>query len=262
MLLSAVAVLVAGLTAAAADKPSEDEIKSATKAVEDRLKEFKTDAAPKRVENEALASALPKHHVFAVMYPLWPLPVQPPEKLKSSNLLVAGPDGKVTVITSQKELADFYQAALPAAKEEKQMKDAALGWLRLVEQLNQDGYYTFETVAEATKVSEEKGGKKVTARSVVMKGGNGDINVELFFGEGGKLTNAVGTAKLQIGARPKCHATKLLDPDPVIRAIVEQDLLIMGRAAKPYLDEQRAKASPELQKAIDRMWERIEKEGQ
>ena len=39
--------------------------------------------------------------------------------------------------------------------------------------------------------------------------------------------------------------------------MAEQDLLIMGRAAKPYLDEQRAKASPALQQAIDRIWQRI-----
>jgi hypothetical protein len=35
----------------------------------------------------------------------------------------------------------------------------------------------------------------------------------------------------------------------------------MGSAAKPYLDEQRAKATPELKAAIDRIWERIRKEG-
>jgi hypothetical protein len=184
----------------------------------------------------------------------------PPEGLKSSNVFVAGPDGKVTVITSAKELDEFFRAALPAAKDEKQMKAAALAWLRLVEQLYQDGFYTFETVSEATKVGDDKDGKKVAARAVVMKGGNGDINVELFFDAAGKLTKATETGTVKPGARPKCHATKLLDPDPVIRAIVEQDLLIMGRAAKPYLDEQRAKAAPELQKAIDKIWERIEKE--
>jgi hypothetical protein len=31
----------------------------------------------------------------------------------------------------------------------------------------------------------------------------------------------------------------------------------MGRAAKYYLDEQRAGATPELQRAIDRIWQRI-----
>jgi hypothetical protein len=93
-----------------------------------------------------------------------------------------------------------------------------------------------------------------------MKGGNGDINVELTFDADGKLTKATEKADIKPGPRPVCHATKLLDPDPVVRAIVEQDLLIMGRAAKPYLDEQRAKAAPELQEAIDRIWQRIQME--
>jgi len=39
--------------------------------------------------------------------------------------------------------------------------------------------------------------------------------------------------------------------------MAEQDLLIMGPAAHDYMMEQRAKATPELQAAIDRMWERI-----
>jgi hypothetical protein len=74
------------------------------------------------------------------------------------------------------------------------------------------------------------------------------------------LTKATAKAEIKPGPRPVCHATKLLDADPVVRAIVEQDLLIMGRAAKPYLDEQRAKAGPELQEAIDRIWQRIQME--
>jgi hypothetical protein len=259
-------VVVALFTAnlgVAADKPSDEDVKNATKAVQERLvKDYKCEVPPQRIENEAISNALPKHHAFAVMFRVWPIAERAPEGLQSANVVVAGPDGKATVITGVKELEDFFKAALPAAKEEKQKKDAALAWLRLVEQLRQDGYYTFEVVPEATKVSDEKeeGKKLATARSVVMKGGNGEISVELFFNDKGQLVKATETSKLKIGARPKCHATKLLDPDPVIRAIVEQDLLIMGRAARPYLDEQRAKASPELQKAIDRIWERIEKE--
>jgi hypothetical protein len=57
--------------------------------------------------------------------------------------------------------------------------------------------------------------------------------------------------------RPICQATKLLDPDPIVRKMAEQDLLIMGAAARDYLLEQRAKAGPELQAAIDRIWERM-----
>jgi hypothetical protein len=43
--------------------------------------------------------------------------------------------------------------------------------------------------------------------------------------------------------------------------MAEKDILVMGRSARPYLDEQRAKASPDLRKAIDRVWRRIVDEG-
>jgi hypothetical protein len=43
--------------------------------------------------------------------------------------------------------------------------------------------------------------------------------------------------------------------------MAEQDLLVMGRSAKPYLDQIRASARPQLQQAIDRIWQRILNEG-
>jgi hypothetical protein len=43
--------------------------------------------------------------------------------------------------------------------------------------------------------------------------------------------------------------------------MAEQDLRIMGGAAKGYLDEQRAKAAPELRRAMARLWRQIEREG-
>ena len=56
---------------------------------------------------------------------------------------------------------------------------------------------------------------------------------------------------------PICEATKLLGPDPIVRRMAEQDVLVMSRAAKPYLDQVRATAEPKLQEAIDRIWQRI-----
>ena len=50
---------------------------------------------------------------------------------------------------------------------------------------------------------------------------------------------------------------KLLDPDPIVRRMAEQDILVMGRAARDYLMDQRANAPPLLQDAIDRIWRRI-----
>ena len=57
--------------------------------------------------------------------------------------------------------------------------------------------------------------------------------------------------------RPICQATKLLDPDPVVRRMAEDAILLMGKPAKEYLDGQRARATPALREAMDRIWQRI-----
>jgi hypothetical protein len=69
------------------------------------------------------------------------------------------------------------------------------------------------------------------------------------------------TNTVKAGVRPICQATKLLDPDPLVRRMAEKDILVMGRAAKEYLDEQRAKAPAELRQTIDRIRKRIADEG-
>ena len=61
--------------------------------------------------------------------------------------------------------------------------------------------------------------------------------------------------------RPICQATKLLDADPLVRRMAERDLLVMGSVAQDYLIQQRLKATPELQREMDQIWERIVEEG-
>src|SRR5205085_1021891 len=96
----------------------------------------------------------------------------------------------------------------------------------------------------------------------VTKGGKVEMvsdpeALKKFFQAALRPVDGEATAERRPGPRPICQATKLLDPDPVVRRMAEQDLLIMGRAVKPYLDEQRARAEPGLRKAIDRLWQRI-----
>jgi hypothetical protein len=243
------------------DKPSADDVKKAEKQVMDRLGELKaTGTKVDAVSDDAVASALPGHLFFAVIFRQFPIARVPPDPLKAQNLFVVNPKGELKIISEEKMLVDYFKANLAPAKDERAAKEAGLAWLRLVQEFSQDGLYKFKTVEEGTKVTKEKEGLKVVARTAAVEGGNGEISVEVIFDADGKLTKATATSMLKPGPRPVCQATKLTDPDPLVRRICEQDLLIMGRLAKDYLDEQRAKADPELQKAIDRIWERIVKD--
>src|SRR5262249_6693851 len=111
----------------------------------------------------------------------------------------------------------------------------------------------------STKVEGDKE-KTAKAKVTVSQGGTGTLEVALKFDKDGKLTKIDETSKIKPGIRPICQATKLLDKDPVVRAMAEQCLIVMGRAAKDYLDEQKEKASPELKKEIDRVWKKIVEE--
>ena len=89
----------------------------------------------------------------------------------------------------------------------------------------------------------------------------GELNASLTFDLAGVLTKVSESAQIHPGIRPKCQATKLLDSDPIVRRMAEEAILVMGKSARVYLDEQRAKAGPELQHAIDAIWRRIVAEG-
>jgi hypothetical protein len=237
---------------------AEPDAKKAETSVLDRLEEL--GAGRRRaslVSDELVRRALSGRLVFAVRFPLYPVARVPPEPLKSQNLFAVGADYRPQLINSSKELEEYFRANAGLVKDEQTARCSGLAWLHLTEELAQDGFYKFKTVEEATKIDDVKGGKRVTARAVVMSGGNGEIVVTLSFDADGKLSRVEEKVQLKPGPRPRCHATRLLHPDPVVRSIIEQDLLIMGPAAKDYLDEQRLQASPELKQAIDRIWQRI-----
>ena len=82
------------------------------------------------------------------------------------------------------------------------------------------------------------------------------------------------TAYVMLLYRMKDHAEAVRQADVLLlsrrdlvdawlyRGMAEQSILVMGRRCKPYLDAQRARAAgnPDLQAAIDGMWQRIVEE--
>jgi hypothetical protein len=81
------------------------------------------------------------------------------------------------------------------------------------------------------------------------------------FDRADKFSAVTEENKVLPGVRPRCQATLLLHADPLVRAIAEQDLLVLGKSANTYLMEQRANATSELRREIDRIWRQIEAEG-
>jgi len=209
-----------------------------------------------QIADPPVTNSLPGCACFAVRFQLYPVAKLPPEPLKASNVIVVR-GYYVELITDAYELEKSVKWYLKSVQNDDDRKAAAVMWVRLSQELHQDGYFRF-FIPEDEVTS---GATTATAKAMVVpKGGNeGYIFVKLTFDEG-KLIKVEEEANIKAGIRPRCQATKLLDPDPIVREMAEQDILVMGRSCEAYLDEQRAKASPELQQAIDRMWLRIVEE--
>lgn len=233
--------------------------KKAEKAIKEYLDKVKaTGGTAKKIDDKAVAKVLPSHHFYHLLFRQYPVGRVPPKGLKASNVLALGPDGKAQALTTVAEMERFFKANAKGLTTDAKRTEAARAFLRLGQELFQDGYYTFEidkNAAAGTKAGDPVA-SVVLLKSTAMKGGSGTLSVRMEF-EKSAISSSKITSKLRPGPRPICQATKLLDADPVVRRMAEQDLLIMGRAAKTYLDEQRKKAPPKLRKAIDELWQRI-----
>ncbi len=214
------------------------------------------------IQDASLLQRFPGHMFYVLRFPQWPLamPLSPP--LADNNIFVFDSKDIEEHITDSSGLKALFQRQMPAVADEKAAAQALVAWLRLAQELAQDGMYHFSIPQSSIDVKANGNEFVATGKALVDQhgGDTGDITATLVFSAGGKLKSARQSNNLQAGMRPICQSTRLLDLDPLVRRMAEQDLLIMGQRAKPYLEEQRKKVSPELQKAIDRIWQRILKE--
>ena len=212
------------------------------------------------VIDEFVGRTFPNFSFFGVIFRQYPVAVQCPQTkdLKCANLFfVQG--NQVDFLTSIDELRFFFAANLGPMPTQESATDAATTWLRFSEELKQDLFYAFSP-PEVSYIARDDL-TVLRAHASVSAGGDGNIDVVMTLGLAGSLVNVLEKSILRPGVRPVCQATKLLDRDPVVRRMAEQDLLVMGHAAKPYLDQVRARVRPKLREAIDRIWERILNEG-
>src|SRR5262249_52054817 len=156
-----------------------------------------------------------------------------PKGMKASNVFAVAKVGKVDYLKDPKTLQNFFTKHGPVAKSEEAAGNLSQSWLALSQEFVQDGFYKFNIGKQEVK---SEGGQVVSAEdtAVVMAGGNGEIKATLSFDKEGRLTRVSETTKIRPGPRPICQATKLLDPDPIVRRMAEQDLLYMGLAARDY----------------------------
>src|SRR5262249_23942132 len=210
-------------------------------------------AVVRPVTEDFVGRTFPNFSFFGVIFRQYPIAVQCPQApdLKCSNLFFVR-NSRVDFVSTIEDLKFFFAASLGPAPTQDAATDAASTWLRFSEELKQDLFYTFSPPDVSYTPRDDL--TVLQAHASVTAGGDGSIDVVLMLGGAGSLVNILEKSALRPGVRPICQATKLLDRDPIVRRMAEQDLLVMGRAAQPYLNQVRATAAPKLQQAIDRIW--------
>lgn len=206
-----------------------------------------------------VSALFPKHHLIVVRFRQYPVARMLPDGLEASNLFAVDRGGRIERIGDAKALEGFFRADAAPVSGGDGAKAVLAVWLALVQEFHQDGMLKFEVLGKEFAL--EDGWSKVRGRAMVAQGGNGELKAALTFDKEGRLAGATTEATIRQGPRPICQATLLLDANPRVRRIAEQDLLVMGLSARAYVMEQRELAGPELREAIDRVWGQIEANG-
>jgi hypothetical protein len=171
-------------------------------ALEKRLGKRTKSAVIYPLTNDALARVFPAFLVYAVRYPLT---VRPPAPLKAQNLFIVDADGQMDDVTDFKGLEDFFRANVGQGLRKAAVKDAAVAWLALSQELVQDGFFKFSVPDDAVKVGRARAGLQAVARAVVRpeRGNQGYIQVTITFDMTGQLDSITEEKKIRTGTRPK-----------------------------------------------------------
>ena len=218
---------------------------------------------PARMVENAVAEVFPDHQFYVLHYSSYPVGRPLPEPLRGHNILMLSKAGTLQHLTDATALERVLRPLLPLASDTRTRTNILRAWLRITQEFSQDTMFEFSIPPESLQVVADGEGWKASGKAMVKpSGGNqGEIRVILSFDSAGKLLSVAETRAVRAGIRPRCQATKLLDADPVVRAMAEQDILVMGRAGTAYLAERHQLAQPELQAAIEKLWQQILIEG-
>lgn len=227
-----------------------------------KQKKASPGAEPQLIAGQSLIELAPKCAFYALHYREWPMAFVPSAPFKPRNILAVTSTGAVQLFTDPKKLAPFYGQQIGSLVRQ-QIPMATAAWLTLSVEFSQDGFFIFKIPIDQIRVHSGTVGFVAIGKATVdPKGGDsGELvaNVNFWPNRNREFDVKDITEKrtIQAGVRPVCQALLLLDPNPTVRRMAERDLLVMGPIIKPYLDEKRKEAPPELQKAIDAIWQKI-----
>jgi len=221
-------------------------------------RKFTLRRSPQRITDGAVQTVLGKNYVLCQLrFMQYPVARMSPPPLGANNIFAIHKKLKtVTHISKIASLEKFFLANAAPAGDQAALKTTAQAWLGLSTILVTDGFYRLAVDAAGITVTKGKGWE-VVAKAMVQRGGRGFVQAKLSFDAKRKLLTIAQEKKLVGGPRPICQSTKLLDSDPIVRGMARQSLRTMGVMAREYLADQRKKVSPELQQAIDNIWQQI-----
>jgi hypothetical protein len=238
----------------------------ARQKIADYLAKFKTAEQPHVfqraqllfIHNAALEQMFPNNVFYVLRFAQWPVAFDVPEPLSNNNVFVVSKHDPIKLITQSGQLQKLF-GEVNSVTNETRAKSALKAWLTLSQELAQDGMFQFSIPENLISIKRSADAIIATGQAVSSPnaGNSGSISAVLTFNNTGELQSVNEKKTLKAGMRPICQSTKLLDNDPIVRRMAEQDLLLMGKLAKPYLDEQRKKVTAPLQEAIDKIWQRI-----
>ena len=146
------------------------------------------------LQSECLRKTFDRCDFLLLRYPRYPIEVVPAAPLQVNNLFIVC-DGKVTRISNEIELRDFFLQKFPMSADAEVMADGVRCWLFLAQELHQDGFVKFGNPSIKTADSLAEGVVDVTKDS-----GDGRLSVTMEFTKG-KLSKVSSGGNVVPGAR-------------------------------------------------------------
>jgi len=151
--------------------------------VQDHLQALGSVRLGKRLKLDDLQSAelrklFDRCDFFLLRYPRYPVEVVPVAPLRVNNVFMVC-DGKVSRVSDESELQEFFLQRFPVATDDTVKADGVRAWLLLAQEFHQDGFVAFGSPSIRTTDALAEGVVEVTKDS-----GEGRLSVTMEFSEG------------------------------------------------------------------------------